>query len=60
MPIYECLFFKDGRVAYWENFEADSDSSIETLLLAMLADAGWEAAEAWQGNVLRCRVTRPQ
>ena len=60
MAIYECLFFKDGRVAYWENLEAGSDISIETFLLAMLADADWDAAEAWRDNVLKCQVTRPQ
>ena len=31
-PIYQCLFFVDGRIEYWENIESYSDEVIEVLL----------------------------
>jgi hypothetical protein len=59
MAVYECLFFTGGLVTYWENLEADSGGSIEAILFAKIADEEWQAAEAWQDDVLVCRAVRP-
>ena len=56
MVRYLCLFFKDGIVAYWENIDAEADSCIRAVLMAMLTTKEWEAAEAWRGEVLVCRI----
>jgi hypothetical protein len=56
MAIYLCLFFKDGKVVYWENIGAGADSCIRAVLMAMMTTNEWEAAEAWQGEVLVCRI----
>ena len=37
MVIYQCLFYKQGRIDYWENIEAISDVTIRQLLLDRLA-----------------------
>ena len=58
MATYQCLFFKEQRIGYWENLEADADHSIKALLQERLADEEWEAAEAWQDDVLICRAMR--
>jgi hypothetical protein len=56
MAIYLCLFFKDGIVAYWENMDAEGDSCIRAVLIAMMSTKEWDAAEAWRGEVLVCRI----
>jgi hypothetical protein len=56
MATYQCLFFMDGRVGYWENVGAGGDASIGALLEEMLAEGDWNAAEAWRDDVLVCRV----
>ena len=56
MAVYQCLFFKEGKVAYWENIDAEADSWIRALLMAMVTRERWEAAEAWRGEVLVCRI----
>ena len=58
MATYQCLFFKEQRIGYWENLEADADHSIKALLQERLADEEWEAAEAWRDDVLICRAVR--
>ena len=59
MAIYECLFFKEQRIVYWEYLEADGDHSILALLEKTLAEEDCEIAEAWRGDVLICRAVRP-
>ena len=56
MAIYLCLFFKDGIVEYWENIDAEGDSYIRAVLTAMMSTEEWDAAEAWRGEVLVCRI----
>jgi hypothetical protein len=56
MAIYLCLFFKDGIVAYWENIDAEGDSCIRAVLTAMMSTKEWDAAEAWRGEALVCRI----
>ena len=58
MAIYECLFFKEQRIGYWENLEADSDQSVLLLLEERFAEEDWEAAEAWRDDALICRAMR--
>jgi len=59
MGTYQCLFFRDGRVGYWENVVVDGDVSIEAPLKDMRAEGEWDSAEAWRDDALVCRVTRP-
>jgi hypothetical protein len=56
MARYLCLFFKDGIVAYWENIDAEADSFIRAVLMAMMTTKAWEVVEAWRGEVLVCRI----
>ena len=58
MATYQCLFFTEQRVVYWENLAADAEHSIEALLQEKLAEGEWEAAEAWRDDVLICRAVR--
>jgi len=50
MAIYLCLFFKDWIVAYWENIDAEGDSCIRAVLMAMMSTKEWEAVEALAGR----------
>ena len=59
MGTYQCLFFRDGRVGYWENVVVDGDVSIEAPLKDMRAEGEWDSAEAWRDDALVCRVTSP-
>jgi hypothetical protein len=56
MAIFQCLFYKQGRIDYWENIEAISDVTIRQLLLDRLSDGDWEFAEAFLDGRLVCRV----
>jgi hypothetical protein len=56
---YQCLFFMNGRVEYWENVTADGDVSIQALLTEMLGEGNWHYAEAWRDNVLVSRLMKP-
>ena len=56
MAIYQCLFYEQGRIDYWENIEAISDVTIRQLLVDRLSDGGWEFAEAFLDDRLVCRV----
>ena len=57
MAIYECLFFKLGFVADWENIEAESQAALRAMLEAKIIDEGWESVEAWREDVLVFRIT---
>ena len=59
MGTYQCLFFRDERVGYWENVRADGDVSIEAPLKDMRAEGEWDSIEAWRDDVLVCRVMKP-
>ena len=59
MGTYQCLFFRDERVGYWENVRADGDVSIEAPLKDMRAEGEWDSTEAWRDDVLVCRVVKP-
>jgi hypothetical protein len=56
MAMYQCLFFMEQRVGYWENVIADGDVSIEALLKNMRAEGKWHSAEAWRDDMLVCRL----
>ena len=58
MGTYQCLFFVNGRVDYWENVTADGDLSIRAILEEMLGEGNWHYAEAWRGDVLVCRIVK--
>jgi hypothetical protein len=59
MGTYQCLFFVNGRVEYWENVAADGDLSIRARLEEMLGEGNWHYAEAWRDDVLVCRILKP-
>ena len=52
MNIYQCFFFSDGRIRYWENLERETASSLRTLLTRRLANGVWHAAEGWMHDEL--------
>ena len=56
MAIYQCFFFEDGKVTYWENIEAGSEGCLREALGARLRREGWHTAEAWLGGALRLRI----
>jgi hypothetical protein len=56
MPVFECLFFSNGKIGYWENIECDTEVSLRSLLQTMLVDGKWDAVEAWQADKLICRL----
>ncbi|HZT18366.1 MAG TPA: hypothetical protein VFA23_03125 [Dongiaceae bacterium] len=58
MALFQCFFFSDGRIGYWENIERDTEASLRSKLLNMLCDGEWEAAEAWRDDRLVCRALR--
>lgn len=55
MTIYQCLFFKDGRVTYWENIAARSEDCLRGVLAERLRGGGWDLAEAWLDDALSVR-----
>jgi hypothetical protein len=59
MAIYQCLFYKDGIVAYWENIEAQSESGIQEMLQEKLRRRQWNLAEAWLDDTLSYRMEAP-
>ena len=56
MAIYQCLFFKDGMVTYWENIEAGSADYLREVLAGRLRGGEWDLAEAWLGDALSFRI----
>jgi hypothetical protein len=58
MPIYECFFFSNGHVRYFENLECDNEASLRPLFQKLISKEEWDAAEAWRHERLVCRVIR--
>ena len=56
MAIYQCLFFKDGRVTDWENIEAGSANCLREVLAERLSRKRWDLAEVWLGDALSFRI----
>jgi len=59
MAIYQCFFYSDGRIVFWENLESESNEGISDLLTRRLWSGEWNAAEAWLGDSLICRILVP-
>ena len=57
--MYQCLFFENGIVAYWENIEAETESCVRAVLVQRLSQENWELAEAWLGDTKSFRVEAP-
>jgi hypothetical protein len=55
--IYQCFFFADGFIRYWENVKC-LDVNLLALLRSRLLNGKWLLAEAWVGETLICRVER--
>jgi hypothetical protein len=58
MSIYECFFFSNGHVGYFENLECDNEASLRLLFQKLISGDKWDAAEAWRHEKLVCRVIR--
>lgn len=58
MATYECVFFRSDVVDYWENVEAETERALRTMLESRVLRERWDSAEAWQNDVLICRIAR--
>ena len=58
MAIYQCFFFSEGRVSYWENIECDGSMPLTAALRDRLKNGKWRHAEAWSHGRLVCDVRR--
>ena len=58
MAIYQCFFFSEGRVGYWENIECDEKMLRPAALKDRLKNGKWNHAEAWSDGKLVCEVHR--
>ena len=58
MAIYQCFFFSEGRVSYWENIECDGSMRLTAALRDRLKNGKWKHAEAWCHGELMCDVRR--
>jgi hypothetical protein len=56
MAVFQCFFFSSGKIGYWDNVECDTEGSLRSLLQRILRDSQWDAAEAWKGSRLVCRL----
>jgi hypothetical protein len=59
MATFQCLFFSNGKIGYWENIECDAEESLRSLLQHILCDGEWDTVEAWTASKLVCRLERP-
>ena len=58
MSIYECFFFSNSHVGYFENLECDNEASLRPLFQKLISRGEWDAAEAWRHEKLVCRVMK--
>ena len=58
MAIYQCFFFADDEIQYWENIECPAEVGLPAVLRRQLLCSRWKSAEAWLGETLVCRVQR--
>jgi hypothetical protein len=58
MAIYQCFFFSNGRISYWENIECDGRGLLTAVLRERLKNEKWNHAEAWSDGRLVCDVHR--
>ena len=56
MALYECLFFADDRVAYWENIECQTLGELAAELRDRLYEEKSHNAQAWCRDILVCNV----
>jgi hypothetical protein len=43
MAIYQCFFFSNGRISYWENIECDGRVLLTAALRERLKKENWES-----------------
>ena len=58
MAVFQCFFFSNGYIEYWENIEREAQGSLRTLFQHLLSEGEWDAAEAWRHDRLVCQVVR--
>ena len=58
MTIYQCFFFLEHEIQYWENIECPTEANLSAILRRQLLYGRWNSGEAWLGQTLICRVQR--
>ena len=58
MTVYQCFFFSNGRIEYWENVECEAYPELKLLLGRRISEENWDVIEAWMGDQLICRSTK--
>ena len=58
MTTYQCFFFSEGVIQFWENVEVDAEIHLPAALRSRLFEDEWTFAEAWLGETLVCRVDK--
>jgi hypothetical protein len=58
MAIYQCFFFSESRVSYWENIECDEKMPLPAALRDRLKNGKRNRAEAWSDGKLVCELRR--
>ena len=58
MALFQCFYFTDSSIGYWENLECSADTHLSALLQQQLSIEHWHIAEAWRQDNLVCRVVR--
>ena len=56
MALYECLFFAEDRVTYWENIECQTLGELTAELRDRLDEEKSRSAQAWYRDILVCEV----
>ena len=56
MAIYQCFFFLNSRISYWENIECDGRILLTAALRGRLKNEKWNHVEAWSDGKLVCDV----
>lgn len=52
MAVYECLFFTEDRLDYWENIECPTLVQLASTVRMQIAAEKFEHAEAWYRDAL--------
>lgn len=58
MATYQCFFFADGEIGYWENIECRANTRLVTLLQRRTRRGNWDYIEAWLNGTMACVVRR--
>jgi hypothetical protein len=57
VPIFQCFFYSDCAISYWENIDC-AECSLPKTLGSMLEENGWKLAEAWLEDKLVSHIEK--